>query len=125
MSCATQAEPRAKHLHRVRRCRADVLDGRENVVVVDHDRVSLPRQARDALSGCRQVGVQGGPWSRSSRGCCKPVYLPFLSALRVLKPGLKLCTAEDRLRAQLQSPLACDGQRAAERYIDVEFHTAN
>ena len=81
MSCATQAEPRAKHLHRVRRCRADVLDGRENVVVVDHDRVSLPRQARDALSGCRQVGVQGGPWSgRSSRGCCKPVYLPFLSA---------------------------------------------
>ena len=76
MSCATQAEPRAKHLHRVRRCRADV----PSTVVVDHDRVSLPRQARDALSGCRQVGVQGGPWSRSSRGCCKPVYLPFLSA---------------------------------------------
>ena len=48
-----------------------------------------------------------------------------LERLRVLKPGLKLCTAEDRLRAQLQSPLACDGQRAAERYTDVEFHSAN
>ena len=47
----------------------------------------------------------------------------ILERLRVLKPGLKLCTAEDRLRAQLQSPLACDGQRAAERYTDVEFLT--